>query len=77
MRKLLPLFKLGVGGRFGSGRQWMSWIFATNLLADELGAIEHLITSDVTGPVNLTAADAGHQRRVRRRRSAACSTVRP
>ncbi len=51
LRKLLPLFKLGVGGRFGSGRQWMSWIS----LADELGAIEHLMASDVTGPVNLTA----------------------
>jgi uncharacterized protein len=51
LRKLLPLFKLGVGGRFGSGRQWMSWIS----LADELGAIEHLMLSDVTGPVNLTA----------------------
>jgi uncharacterized protein len=51
LRKLLPLFKLGVGGRFGSGRQWMSWIS----LADELGAIEHLMTSDVSGPVNLTA----------------------
>jgi hypothetical protein len=51
LRKLLPLFKLGVGGRFGSGRQWMSWIS----LADETGAIEHLLTNDTRGPVNLTA----------------------
>lgn len=49
--KMLPLFKLGLGGRFGSGRQWMSWISLT----DELRAIEHLLASDVTGPVNLTA----------------------
>ena len=27
--KLLPLFKVGLGGRFGSGRQWMSWIAST------------------------------------------------
>ena len=33
LKKMLPLFKLGLGGRFGSGRQWMSWIS----LDDELG----------------------------------------
>jgi uncharacterized protein (TIGR01777 family) len=49
--KLLPLFKLGVGGRFGSGRQWVSWIS----IDDEVGAIEHLLTSNVRGPANLTA----------------------
>jgi uncharacterized protein len=51
LRKLLPLFKLGLGGRFGSGRQWMSWIS----IDDEVGAIEHLLTSDTAGSVNLTA----------------------
>jgi uncharacterized protein len=49
--KLLPLFKLGLGGRFGAGTQWMSWI----ALDDEVGAIVHLLTSAVVGPVNLTA----------------------
>jgi uncharacterized protein len=49
--KLLPLFKLGLGGRFGAGKQWMSWI----ALDDEVGAIVHLLTSSVDGPVNLTA----------------------
>jgi uncharacterized protein len=49
-RMLLP-FKLGVGGRFGSGRQWMSWIS----LADQVGAMCHLLEADVEGPVNLTA----------------------
>jgi uncharacterized protein len=49
--KLLPLFKVGLGGRFGAGRQWMSWI----ALEDQVGAIAHLLTSTVTGPVNLTA----------------------
>lgn len=49
--RMLPLFRLGLGGRFGSGRQWMSWISLT----DEVGAIVHLLSSDVDGPVNLTA----------------------
>ncbi|MDP1818290.1 MAG: TIGR01777 family oxidoreductase [Acidimicrobiales bacterium] len=49
--KMLPLFKLGVGGRLGSGRQWMSWIS----LVDEVGAIRFLLEHDVAGPVNLTA----------------------
>lgn len=53
LKKQLPLFKLGLGGWFGSGRQWQSWI----TLADEVGAIEHLLTSKVTGAVNLTAPD--------------------
>jgi uncharacterized protein (TIGR01777 family) len=49
--KMLPLFKLGLGGPYGSGRQWWSWIS----LADEIGAIRHLIDQDVHGAVNLTA----------------------
>jgi uncharacterized protein (TIGR01777 family) len=51
LKKLLPLFKLGAGGRMGSGRQWQSWIS----IDDEIAAIEHLLTSNVKGPVNLTA----------------------
>lgn len=51
LKKQLPLFKLGLGGRFGSGRQWQSWIS----IDDEVGAISHLLTAEVEGPVNLTA----------------------
>ncbi len=51
LKKLLPLFKLGAGGRMGSGRQWQSWIS----IDDEIAAIEYLLTSSVTGSVNLTA----------------------
>ena len=43
--------RLGVGGPVGSGRQWQSWIS----LADEVNAIEFLLTANVQGPVNLTA----------------------
>ncbi|HEV3227177.1 MAG TPA: TIGR01777 family oxidoreductase [Acidimicrobiales bacterium] len=48
--KTLPLFKLGLGGRIGSGRQYWSWISLT----DEIGAIRFLLDHDVRGPVNLT-----------------------
>jgi uncharacterized protein (TIGR01777 family) len=51
LAKQLPLFKLGLGGRFGSGRQWQSWI----AIDDEVGAIVHLLTAGVAGPVNLTS----------------------
>ena len=48
---LLP-FKLGLGGRQGSGTQWMSWI----ALADEVGAIRFAIENDaLSGPTNLVA----------------------
>jgi uncharacterized protein (TIGR01777 family) len=49
--RLLPIFRLGLGGRLASGRQWWSWI----ALEDEVGALVHLLTADVSGPVNLTA----------------------
>jgi len=52
LKRLLLPFKLGIGGRLGSGRQWMSWI----TLEDDLDAILHVIDTDsLTGPVNLTA----------------------
>ena len=51
LKKLLPLFKLGVGGKFGNGKQWQSWIS----IDDEIGAIEHLLTANVSGAVNLTS----------------------
>lgn len=51
LAKLLPLFKLGLGGRFGNGRQWWSWISLT----DEVRAIVHAVTTDIEGPINLTA----------------------
>lgn len=51
LKKLLPLFRFGLGGRIGSGKQWQSWISLT----DEIGAIGHLLGSELAGPVNLTA----------------------
>jgi uncharacterized protein (TIGR01777 family) len=52
LRKMLPPFRMGVGGNLGNGRQWMSWID----VRDEVGAIQHLLTADsVSGPVNLVS----------------------
>jgi uncharacterized protein (TIGR01777 family) len=44
------LFRAGLGGRLGSGRQYWPWIS----LVDEIGAIQHLLAADLSGPVNLT-----------------------
>ncbi len=53
-RMLLP-FKLGTGGRIGSGKQYMSWI----TLEDLIGAIGHVIRSgELRGPINTVAPGA-------------------
>ncbi len=52
LKRLLLPFKLGLGGRVGSGRQWMSWI----TLGDEVGAILRALDDvSLRGPVDLTA----------------------
>ncbi len=52
LHKMLLPYKLGLGGRIGSGKQYMSWI----TLDDEVGAIRFLLEADrISGPVNLTA----------------------
>ena len=52
LHMMLPLFRLGLGGRLGSGRQWMSWIHAEDLASLLLFAVENL---DVRGALNATA----------------------
>lgn len=52
LAKMVPAFRLGLGGPFGSGRQWMSWIS----IEDVVGAFLHaLFTEVLAGPVNTTA----------------------
>ncbi len=51
LAKMLPAFKLGVGGRLGSGRQWMPWISVN----DWAGLAARLVTDDgASGPFNLS-----------------------
>jgi hypothetical protein len=50
--KMLLPFKLGLGGKVGDGRQWMSWID----VQDMVGAIHHILKTDLLhGPVNMVA----------------------
>lgn len=52
LAKMLPPFRLGLGGRIGDGKQWMSWI----ALDDVVGGIEFALTNDsLEGPVNFVA----------------------
>jgi hypothetical protein len=51
LSRQLPAFRAGIGGRAGDGTQYMSWIH----IDDEVRAIIHLLTSEVSGPVNLTS----------------------
>lgn len=54
LAQLLLPFKLGAGGRLGSGRQWFSWVS----IDDEVGAIAHVLSDgSVRGAVNLTAPE--------------------
>ncbi|MFZ0561471.1 MAG: TIGR01777 family oxidoreductase, partial [Terriglobales bacterium] len=50
LAKMLTPFRLGLGGRLGSGQQWMSWIH----MNDMVGAIQHAMGAEsLSGPVNL------------------------
>jgi len=49
--RMLPLFRLGLGGKLGNGKQWWSWI----TLHDVIRAITFLLENKVAGPVNLTS----------------------
>lgn len=52
--RMFPLFKLGLGGKLGNGRQYWSWIS----LRDEVCALQFLMEQDhLSGPVNLTGPD--------------------
>ena len=55
LAKLLPPFRLGLGGHQGHGYQWMSWI----AIDDVVGAVRHLLSDrQLSGPVNVTAPGA-------------------
>ncbi|UCZ54093.1 TIGR01777 family oxidoreductase [Bacillus shivajii] len=52
LKKMLPPFKFGLGGKLGTGQQWMSWVH----IDDVARAIIHCInTPTIKGPVNITA----------------------
>ena len=51
LRRMLLPFKLGLGGRVGSGRQWWSWVALDDLVSGYL----HVLEGELAGPVNLTS----------------------
>ncbi|MBZ5610663.1 MAG: TIGR01777 family oxidoreductase [Acidobacteriia bacterium] len=68
LAKMLPPFRLGVGGRIGSGRQWMSWIHIEDAANLVLFAIENPL---LHGPVNATAPNPVTNREFTRELAAA------
>lgn len=58
LQRLLLPFRLGLGGRLGDGRQWMSWISA----ADLIGVFRHALEGTMSGPVNAVAPGAVRNR---------------
>jgi uncharacterized protein (TIGR01777 family) len=65
--RLLPLLRLGVGGRLGPGTQYWSWI----TLRDEVAALCHLLTAPVHGPVNVCAPQPATNAEITRELAAA------
>ena len=52
LRRMMPPFRLGLGGRLGSGKQWMPWI----ALEDAIAALRFaLVTETLSGPINFVA----------------------
>lgn len=52
LKRMLPIFRLGLGGRLGNGKQWIGWI----AVGDMVRAVFHVLNSSMfQGPVNLVA----------------------
>lgn len=52
LAKMLPPFKLGLGGKIGNGKQYMSWVS----ISDVVGAVQHVLNNtDIKGPINIVA----------------------
>ncbi len=59
LRRLLPAFRLGLGGNLGSGEQYLSWIGIDDLL----GALYHALrTDEIQGPLNVVAPEPLRQK---------------
>jgi len=55
LKQMLPMFRMGMGGRIGDGKQWVPWV----AIDDVVGAIEHALSDrELSGPFNVTAPEA-------------------
>ena len=52
LSRVLPIFKLGLGGRLGSGSQYMSWLTRSDVIDATVWTLEH---DDLSGPVNVSS----------------------
>jgi uncharacterized protein (TIGR01777 family) len=52
LARLVPMFRLGIGGKLGSGNQWMSWVSETDVVAAALFALDH---PEISGSFNTVA----------------------
>ena len=52
LSRVLPIFKLGIGGRLGSGSQYMSWLTRSDVIDATVWTLEH---DDLSGPVNVSS----------------------
>jgi uncharacterized protein (TIGR01777 family) len=52
LAKMLPVFKTGLGGRVGNGKQWMSWVSIEDVVNIIMAALEK---ADFTGPINVVS----------------------
>ncbi len=59
LQRMLPAFRMGAGGRIGSGRQWMSWIHIQDLVSLMIFALDHPLRGPVNGvgPEPVTNSD--------------------
>jgi uncharacterized protein (TIGR01777 family) len=55
--RLVPIFRIGIGGPLGTGDQWWSWVDVN----DVIGSTLHMIESDFTGPFNVSAPEPARQ----------------
>jgi hypothetical protein len=59
LANMVPIFKWGLGGRLGSGRQWISWI----ALEDVVGVVQYILHNEaLSGPVNLVSPEPVRQK---------------
>ena len=59
LKKILPLYRLGLGGKLAKGDQWLSWV----ALSDLVLAIDHILRTDsLKGPVNVVSPHAVRQK---------------
>jgi len=52
LKQMLPIFRIGLGGKLGNGQQWTSWITLEDLLGAVFHAAEH---DELSGPLNVVA----------------------